>query len=134
MATETSHKESAASMLDTRPMDFAEICRLPPIQTEGVTLRQLFWALNAEIEKILPFGEYGFSVLDHDATQPYERDAYKWIDVATMRGGSEGWYIHVTLIPYRHDREPSKLIALAKTWSKPEALFTAALATHWLNP
>jgi hypothetical protein len=113
---------------------FEAIANIAPLALADLpgTPRDLCRALNEAIEPRVPFGEYGFmATRDGRETQPLE--GVRWLTVAAVPGSNEGYYVHLTAVPSRHDIAPSRLIGLAKTWSWAEALAIAAIATRLLN-
>lgn len=103
---------------------------------DGASVFDLLTALNAGIEAAgVRFGEYGFS----DQTrylEPEESVAtpYRWLECSAVRGGSEGYYVHLRRIRQSSKGDVSAtLIGLAKCWSWQEALTIAAVATVLLD-
>jgi len=58
---------------------------------------------------------------------------YRWLDVTVVRGGSEGYYLHLTLVPRRHDRDPSILMAVAKGYDRPKMWKIAEATAKFLD-
>jgi hypothetical protein len=109
------------------------IAKLRPIaDPEGRSIPDVLDELNAAIKAVgIEFGENEFSWGRYGVQEKFEN--YRWIDCTAVPGSNEGYYIHITLIPRQHDKEPSRLIATAKTWSWPSALAIAAPATRLLQ-
>ena len=98
----------------------------------GDVLRELNRRLDADD---IEFGESDFSdmtaYLDgSDRRMPRCR----WLVVFPVRGGSEGWYVHVEAIIDRPDRvRVNQLLGLAKTWSPDSAWEIARAAARHLD-
>ncbi|PZR84466.1 MAG: hypothetical protein DI537_32875 [Stutzerimonas stutzeri] len=113
---------------------FETLAKLKPIPHFGRPIRDVLVELNVAIEAAgIEFGESAFSLLPYVDYLPEKFDDFRWIDCCAVRGGNEGYYAHITGIPRRHDKEPSLLIATAKTWCWPSALAMAAAATKLLS-
>lgn len=117
-------------------LTFEQIAALNPLpDPEGMSIALVVRMLNTALTDAgIEFGENEFSdLLSRYSGKPEFIDSYRWIDVTAVRGGSEGYYIHISLVPQRHDTEPTRLISTAKTWTWESALEIAAAATRLLN-
>lgn len=113
---------------------FEQLAALRPVKLEGRTIRDVISDLNSSIEAAgIEFPEGGFSICRYDPSLPPTFDAFRWIDCTAVRGANEGYFIHVTAIPRDHDRNPSRLVAMAKSWDWATALAIAAAATRLLG-
>lgn len=113
---------------------FDQIAALRPVTMEGRPIRDVISDLNESIVAAgIEFPEGGFSVSRYDPSLPSSFDQFRWIDCTAVRGANEGYYAHVTAIPADHDRSPSRLVAMAKTWDWATALAIAAAATRLLG-
>jgi hypothetical protein len=113
---------------------FETLARLKPMAVEGRPVAEVMDDLNQAIKTTgIEFGENEFSELRYLSDTPAIFENFRWIDCTAVRGSNEGYYIHVSLVPRRHDREPSRLVATAKTWDWASALAIAAAATRFLN-
>lgn len=107
---------------------------IKPLNIEGMDLRTALWRVNKEVERLCPFGEYGFScslVPEEWADRPMPDG--RWIAVFPHRGGSEGWYVHIMVIPVQHSRVPATMIALAKCWDAREAWYISMIVQRLLG-
>ena len=93
-------------------------------------LRELNDRLDADG---VEFGESKFSDMTAYLAESDRRiPRCRWLVCFPVRGGSEGWYVHVEAIVDRPDRvRVNHLLGLAKTWS-PESAWqiTQAAARH----
>lgn len=113
---------------------FETLARLKPIPHEGRHIQDVLIELNDAIKAAgIEFGESEFSILRYVDDLPETFDNFRWIDCTAVRGGNEGFYAHVSLVPRQHDRNPTILIATAKTWCWSSALAIAAAATRLLS-
>jgi hypothetical protein len=97
------------------------------IETDG---RKVFDVL-AELNELLEIygaqpDEYGVWCGGDIVTWPEGR----WIACYAVRGGSEGWYVHIDVITQDRERLP---IGLAKCWSKELAWKVATKAAELLD-
>lgn len=60
---------------------------------------------------------------------PYTR----WIACYAVRGASEGWYVHVDLIPVENPECRCLMMLLAKFWSQDEALKAVKALTRLIT-
>lgn len=86
-------------------------------------VKRRFEILGADYVNLDDFGPEG---IDPD-TRVWTDDVH-WIACYVVRGGSEGWYVHVDVIP--HDRQTRKPYMLAKFWSLNEALRASEILTR----
>jgi hypothetical protein len=88
--------------------------------------------LNAAIEGAgIEFGENSFS--SHSYREPGAKfSEFRWIEVSAVRGGNEGYYVHIRIIPSKPDDKREQLISTAKTWTWASALEISAAATRLL--
>ena len=113
---------------------FEQLAALRPVNLDGRPIHDVISDLNASIEATgIEFPEGGFSLSRHDPSLPSTFDEFRWIDCTAVRGANEGYYVHVTAIPRDHDRSPSRLVSMAKTWDWATALAIAAAATRLLG-
>lgn len=113
---------------------FETLARVTPIAVEGRPVADVMDDLNRAIKSTgIEFGENEFSELRYVSGSPALFENFRWIDCTAVRGSNEGYYVHVSLVPRRHDLEPSRLVATAKTWDWASALAIAAAATRFLN-
>lgn len=98
----------------------------------GDVLRDLNACLKADG---VEFGENDFT----DMTASFSADGRqmpncRWLVCFPVRGGNEGWYIHVEAIIDRPDRSRvNRLLGLAKTWSVESAWAITQAAARHLN-
>jgi len=116
-------------------LTFEQIAALTPLRDpRGRTVNTVLHELNTAIAGAgVEFGESEFSGMMARLSEITTIDDYRWIDVAAVRGGNEGYYIHITLVPVHHGSQPSRLISTAKTWTWASALEIVAVATRLLD-
>lgn len=125
---------AAPAQQESELPSFERLAALHPVKLEGRPIRDVISDVNTSIVAAgIEFPEGGFSVSRHDPSLPATFDQYRWIDCTAVRGANEGYFVHVTAVPRDHDRSPSRLVAMAKTWDWATALAIAAAATRLLG-
>jgi hypothetical protein len=109
------------------------------IETDNRPVADVLRELNERLTADgIEAGEYRFC----DATQllpagPIIIGGYRWLACYPVRGGSEGWYVHLAAIAGPHDRPPTRrshlLLAVAKTWTAESAWEIARAAARHLD-
>lgn len=109
--------------------------QLQPIETDNRTIQEVIDDLNRKIKSAgIEFGENKFSFQDYitDLNPDDPFPPYRWIHCSAVHGSNEGYYVHICLMPTRFDKNPAILLAVAKTWTRENALEIAAAATRIL--
>ncbi len=119
-----------------REPDLETILALTPLQgIEDLTVGQLLKRLNTAIEEAgIEFGESAFSdqtVYMDDVEQPV--GPYRWLECSAVRGGSEGYYIHLRRVGQPRTGQNGVLVGVAKTWTWKSALQIVNAATILLD-
>ena len=112
-----------------------EDCRvgkLPIDLDPGRTFRDVIENLNARLKpEIERSGEDGFGWAHHlPIEQQVMPQSWKWIACYAVKGGSEGYWVHIDLI-HRDDQRQN--IAMTKVWSWKTALALCNAATRILH-
>lgn len=90
---------------------------------------------KALLDAGLEFGENEFGDFTRHEEDPAKHlfSDYRWVECSAVRGGNEGYYIHLWLHSNRHDIKPARMIASGKTWTWASALAIAAATTALLR-
>ena len=106
---------------------------LPIDLAPGRPFRDLVQDLNARLKaEIAQSGEDGFSWVHYlPMAHQVMPKAWSWIACYAVKGGSEGYWVHIDLILRDDDRRQN--IAMSKVWSWEAAFNLANAATRILH-
>lgn len=126
-----------SDVLDAPIPHLTDMLKVRPLaDTDGISVADFLTRLNRAVEAAgVQFGEYEYADQTRHMDDPEEKilAPYRWLECSAVRGGSEGYYVHLRRIRPVRNQQSATLIAMAKCWSWHEALAIVAITTMLLD-
>ena len=115
----------------------ATLAKLAPMERGGRAIAEVVAELNRTIRDAgVEFGDGGFDVCHLEGAEaPSAFGTERWVEVSTVRGSSEGWYVHVRMVVANSATGSMEchLVSMAKAWKRASAFAIQCAATSILD-